>query len=818
MVIIESITMEEFRGVRNLTLNFAKKNFAICGPNGTGKSGVVDAAEFVLTGNISRLSGEGKGEVSVEQHAPHVDSRSNPGRAIVRATIVVPSLGNKQFVVERSAKTPKVYKITPNTPDGIKVIDFLTGHPEIVLSRRELIRYVLATPGKRADEVRALLQLESIDEVRLTLARIAKASTRTEVTVETDLKRSRQALMDAMDITAVTTAAIEPAVNERRAILALPPIENITAKTLLKDGVTTAVTKPQKIVKVQAAHDLKSLSAAMEATLHSEKWLERAGAIAAEISELAADPSAKKGVTVESFYSAGLKIIEEEACPFCDTEWDLKKLKAHIQQKLELLKQAAKKRAAIEKKVRALVEPLESVTYALGAVTAHGVNAKPAQLMPATRAFRQKLMTAAATAEKITPFADSLGALAEFKTIPAALAEELAELEKFIAALPDPSKEQAARDWLITAQERFDTYNKDRLRARKAKEDSERVKKIVEIYIKVSDGYLTSIFDAVQKQFAEYYRFLNSDDEGKFEARLVPSLGKLGFDVDFYGRGQFPAGAYHSEGHQDSMGLCLYLALMKHIHGDAFTIAVLDDVLMSVDAGHRREVCALLKKHFPKTQFVMTTHDPIWLNHMRTEKLIEGKNGMRFKTWDVAHGPTLLDDRDIWKEIEDHLKAANVREAAGALRHYVEYMAGEMCNSLKGQVEYRGDARYQLGELLPAAIRAMRKYLSAGAAAAKSWGNDALATEYSDRDKAFAALVTASNVEQWQINAKIHYNEWENLTPKEFAKVVVAFKVLLEGFQCSGCGGYLTALPEREAVEFVKCGCGKINISLGKKK
>jgi hypothetical protein len=266
------------------------------------------------------------------------------------------------------------------------------------------------------------------------------------------------------------------------------------------------------------------------------------------------------------------------------------------------------------------------------------------------------------------------------------------------------------------------------------------------------------------------------------------------------------------------MGLCLYLALMKHIHGEAFTIAVLDDVLMSVDAGHRREVCALLKKHFPKTQFVMTTHDPIWLNHMRTEKLIEGKNGMRFKTWDVAHGPTLLDDRDIWKEIEDHLKKANVREAAGALRHYVEYMAGELCNSLKGQVEYRGDARYQLGELLPAAIRAMRRYLSAGAVAAKSWGNDALATEYSDRDKAFAALVTASNVEQWQINATIHYNEWENLTPKEFAKVVEAFKALLEGFQCSGCGGYLSALPEREAVEFVKCGCGKINISLAKKK
>jgi Chromosome segregation ATPases len=58
---------------------------------------------------------------------------------------------------------------------------------------------------------------------------------------------------------------------------------------------------------------------------------------------------------------------------------------------------------------------------------------------------------------------------------------------------------------------------------------------------------------------------------------------------------------------------------MRHLYGGAFTFAVLDDVLMSIDAGHRREVCALMKREFPNTQFVVTTHDPIWLRHMKTE-------------------------------------------------------------------------------------------------------------------------------------------------------------------------------------------------------
>jgi hypothetical protein len=51
---------------------------------------------------------------------------------------------------------------------------------------------------------------------------------------------------------------------------------------------------------------------------------------------------------------------------------------------------------------------------------------------------------------------------------------------------------------------------------------------------------------------------INEDDEVKFTAKLTPSEGKLDFDVNFYERGLFPPGAYHSEGHQDGMGVCLW--------------------------------------------------------------------------------------------------------------------------------------------------------------------------------------------------------------------------------------------------------------------
>jgi chromosome segregation ATPase len=91
MIRVESLTVKEFRGVRDLTLDFKGKSFAVCGPNGTGKSAVVDALEFVLTGNISRLSGEGRGDISLKQHGPHVDRRSDPDKARVTVKVTFPA-------------------------------------------------------------------------------------------------------------------------------------------------------------------------------------------------------------------------------------------------------------------------------------------------------------------------------------------------------------------------------------------------------------------------------------------------------------------------------------------------------------------------------------------------------------------------------------------------------------------------------------------------------------------------------------------------------------------------------------------------------
>jgi len=389
----------------------------------------------------------------------------------------------------------------------------------------------------------------------------------------------------------------------------------------------------------------------------------------------------------------------------------------------------------------------------------------------------------------------------------------LDETAKGVKALPGSSAKDTAVEFLAILQDRYErllatTKDAESMAARNGV-----AQKVHDHYNAVSNSVLEGIYDAVAKDFTEFYKAIN-DDEGKFVSELKAGPAKLSFNVDFYGRGTFPPGAFHSEGHQDGMGLCLYLALMKHTLADKFTFAVLDDVLMSVDTGHRREVCRLLITKFPSTQFVLTTHDRVWLQYMKTEGLVQ--KSQFFGGWNVETGPRIWDDTDIWTEIQDVLDKDDVPRAAWLLRRYLEYISTVLADNLRAKVEYRGDASYDLGDLLAPTLNRWKDRLKKGIKSANHWGHSdakkALEIKLSEAEK----LIKQSDAEQWAINKSVHFNEWENFTKAEFNDVVDTFKELLDHIRCDNqkCGGYPYLAPRKGPSEELRCNCGGININL----
>ena len=169
MIQVEAVRIMELRGIRELQLTPQRRSFVISGPNGSGKSGVVDAIQFGLTGEISRLSGKGTGGLSVQKHGPHVDRRDDPAAAEVSLTLHFPDL-DKTAVLTRNIKTAKTFTLKPEDADVRALLEEAAQHPELTLSRREIIKYILIEAGERSKEIQALLKLEAIGNIRSVLA------------------------------------------------------------------------------------------------------------------------------------------------------------------------------------------------------------------------------------------------------------------------------------------------------------------------------------------------------------------------------------------------------------------------------------------------------------------------------------------------------------------------------------------------------------------------------------------------------------------------------------------------------------------------
>lgn len=692
----------------------------------------------------------------------------------------------------------------------------VANHPEFALTRRELIRYVLSAPGDRAKEIQALLRLDAVEDMRAGLLKIANASEKEVKPLTLARNDARQSLLRALDIPTFNSEAIKNAANTRRVHLDLPPLEELVATTSLKDGLASGPTRkvvPQPVSKAQAVADAQHLREALSGFSQST-FTERCGEVRAELQALSQEPVLVSSVARERLLKSALVLVEDEVCPVCDTEWDMEELRRVIGDKLNHLQEVALKRKGIEQKIESVVPAVHAVKEALHAIERQACLLKPTVETSALATFRTTLTASLLALDAFLPVADAIAAIDTLLSIPADVYVQIECFEKTISALPESSKQEAAKAYLIVAQERLEAYQTASRRLKEAEARAALSRKVYDNYVEVSTSVLTSIYKEVQDEFTDLYKFINGEDEGGFNALLLPSIGKLSFDVDFYGRGYFPPGAYHSEGHQDGMGLCLYLALMKHLLGVGFTFVVLDDVLMSVDSGHRREVCKMLKTKFPDTQFILTTHDEVWRRHMRTANLITSKGFIQFRRWDVGQGPTEWLDRDVWEEIDSYLKSGDVRGASALLRNYLEYITAEICHRLRAPVEFRADAQFQLGDLLPKAIGQFNDILKRAKKAAQSWKRSEALQAIGAIEEQFKAAVQGVSGEQWQVNLAIHYNEWATLKGHEFKPVVDGFRQLVEVFRCKTCGEFLYVSPERGDYEAFRCDCGENNCNL----
>ncbi len=811
MIKLESAHIEEVRGIRKLDIDFEKETFAISGPNGSGKSGVIDAIEFGLTGQIGRLTGRGTKGLSVSEHGPHVDKTKFPDAAFVELKVFLPGNG-KSATITRKVSFPKKPKIVPADDDVKAALAEIADHPEITLSRREILRFILVEPTKRSEEIQTILKLDDIGQTRAALNTAHNKLQAAQRAAAAHGQSSRDALQLHLQIPTLRVEDLLEVVNKRRKLLDLPEISELTADTKLDTGLSSAGNMPQ-FNKQSALRDLNAVSDAAKGFPDLAKV--EVAAIIADIAKLEADPALFAALQRRSFIEKGLELVDGPACPLCDTPWeDEQHLRDHLKSKLEKSEEARKLQQALASNGMTVAQATIRVAGLLGLAqkVAEGqAEAAIAQLLSTWKLDLEGLKAKLTTVEGIMGLKDRL--IAGWLETPKELFQGLKALIEKVNEKPDQTASLDAQTFLTTAQLRLGDYREAMRKNKQAEIACASAKAAYDTYCSVMEDELNTLYEEVENDFSTFYRVINEDDEAKFTAKLTPSEGSLSLDVNFYDRGLFPPAAYHSEGHQDGMGVCLYLALMKRLFGNWFTFALLDDVVMSVDSGHRYQFCKLLKTHFPDTQFIVTTHDRLWAEQMRSAGLVSGKTSISFHSWTIDTGPLVESNQEIWQEIAAALSKGKVEAAAHALRHHLEYVSRHLADQLGAAPQFRADGNYDLGELLPSVLKRMRELYGKAADAAQSWGDTAAKETAIKRKKTLSNSSAAKDAEQWAVNKAVHYNEWANFGRKDFEPVVAAFKELLTCFSCETCESWLHVTP-RINPESLRCACNAINLNL----
>ena len=262
------LEIDNVRGIRHLVLSPQGSNFAVWGPNGSGKSAVVDAIDFLLTGEITRLTGTGTGNLSLAKHGPHIDCK--PDEAKVRAVVHLDGIvGNIE--ISRCMGNPKTLICNESDYASLEPVLRLAHRGHHVLTRREILRYITSEGGKRAEEIQELLNISEIENIRKVLVKVQNDFSRDLKTARLAVKTAEGAVCATLNLHPFEYETILRIVNQNRAVFGKPSITILHSNELKQDlTLPPAVSGIQTINVTLVQNDIDNLKKVLDPELQAE--------------------------------------------------------------------------------------------------------------------------------------------------------------------------------------------------------------------------------------------------------------------------------------------------------------------------------------------------------------------------------------------------------------------------------------------------------------------------------------------------------------------------------------------------------------------
>ena len=751
---IRNLRIEGFRGATqpfDMEFDQNKPVTLIFGENGTGKSTIVDALEFVGTGQTSFVD------------AWKVGTRKNS---------FIPTLGKSlSDVVITMQVNGKSFQATLSA--SAVNLDNDTDRPTVkVLRRKSLQAFIEAIPSERYREVAAFLDIPQIEASEASLREALKDHNGQFDRAAARTGQAREQLQGLWEAEGSPGADGQANAAERWAR------EQAQADP---DRLKATVDQSQK--RIESIHELLRLGRDYEGTKTAlADAIEKQKTAHNELQKAETEATQGNSQLAVLLKDAReyLSATPEEVCPVCEeTKIDAGALVVRLDHRLSAMTALTKANAAAAQADQQHQSCISQFQQAQKLLTAHEVTTLDL-FEKAPEAYAELRPVSDVDEEQAVEPGEAMAGALDIQ-LPA-MEERLEEDRRKMHTLSNIRQAVTTVD-RMTAEAKHQEALSKRLEQALNLVESQRKNHVEKV--------LTEIASAVDSLYQPIYP---KEQIGGIQLKLDDKKrGSLLYGVVFGDEPNVHPQPYYSESHLDTLGLCIFLALAKR-SGDGF-IVVLDDVLGSVDQQHlNRTLDMLLTEADHFGQIILTSHYRPLRNRFTNSRT--GSNKVQLvdlKPWSLSDGVRFTTPKLAVYELERKLRQDDIPrdqiaiDGGRLLENAFDYLT--LIYGLR--MARKPEPKYSLGELF-SAVRSI-----------KSWqirhGNDA--KEIKPFLDVLHPLMPVRN------EAGAHYNEsGEMLSDADIADFGEAALDLLKTLICSDCNGLA---QKQDDIGHWKCQCGK---------
>jgi energy-coupling factor transporter ATP-binding protein EcfA2 len=590
MIKLESLTLEALRGAtKSFDLKF-EKNKSICiiyGENASGKSTICDALDILANGTLGSLVGKGFSATTKYWHSTNRD----PGD--VKIKLASSTLTWMSQIVRGKVVTTPV-----------------DSRPRIAILRRHQILDLLAKPpGAKYEALRPFIAIEPIDDCETTLRKLLNSSKKE---LEIAVARIGENLI-------ALEGLYKQAGSPKGSVLEWAEAEAQRDTEAQKQSIAVI----QNVSKLQQSLDsrLKDLEAANNRLDAERKALEDAEQQLTSALNQASSSSEELTRLFQAAHQYFQIHSQPEACPLCESSEFALDLPKAVERRLQgwsTVHEALNKRTEAQSSFDVSASQSQSAT-------SHAVEAAKSLIRIFFNDWPSDL-------PRPNLMLEIQGKLSESENDDAWSLEDVKLVAKVATTVtqllePELSIRIQRRTQLQTVKNLLNQYSHNRQQQTELAALMPRLEKTHEILMEERRLFVDEILGRIAQRVGELYEEVHPGEGlNKISLELDPAK-RASLDVvsRFPGASVCPPGAYLSESHLDTLGICIFLALAE-LDNSEEVILVLDDVIASVDEPHVDRIIEMLytiSKSF--AHCVLTTHYTPWKEKYRWGFLKNGE-------------------------------------------------------------------------------------------------------------------------------------------------------------------------------------------------